>query len=104
MLAGNFSIVTATGSDASSNAQAGFVSAAGSGTAVLTVVDSTAASNNVGVQAGGAGAPSTTNASNVAMAGNNAGFLIGVGGTIKSFGNNTNLNGGTPTAPNLVLQ
>ena len=36
--------------------------------------------------------------------GNNLGFNIGVAGTIKSFGNNTNLNGGTPTAPNLVLQ
>jgi hypothetical protein len=104
VLAGSFSIVTATGSDASSNSQAGWVASAGSGTAVLTVASSTAANNNVGVQAGGAGAPSTTNASNVAMAGNNAGFLIGVGGTIKSFGNNTNLNGGTPTAPNLVLQ
>lgn len=104
VLAGNFSIVTATGSDASSNSQAGFVASAGAGTAVLTVADSTAASNNVGVQAGGAGATSTTNASNVTMSGNNAGFLIGVGGTIKSFGNNTNLNGGAPTAPNLVLQ
>ena len=104
VLAGNFSIVTATGSDASSNSQAGWVASAGAGTAVLTVADSTSASNNVAVQAGGAGATSTTNVSNVAMAGNNLGFNIGVGGTIKSFGNNTNLNGGSPTPPNLVLQ
>ena len=104
VLAGSFSIVTATGSDASSNSQAGWVSSAGAGTAVLTVADSTSASNNVAVQAGGAGAPSTTNVSGVAMAGNNLGFNIGVAGTIKSFGNNTNLNGGTPTAPNLILQ
>jgi len=104
VLAGSFSIVTATGSDASSNSQAGWVASAGAGTAVLTVADSTSASNNVAVQAGGAGATSTTNVSNVKMAGNNLGFNIGVAGTIKSFGNNTNLNGGVPTAPNLVLQ
>jgi len=104
VLAGSFSIVTATGSDASSNSQAGFIASAGTGTAVLTVADSTAASNNVGVQAGGGVAPATTNVSNVAIAGNNLGFNIGVNGTLKSFGNNTNLNGGTPTAPNLVQQ
>ena len=104
VLAGSFSIVTATGSDASSNSQAGWVASAGAGTAVLTVADSTSASNNVAVQAGGAGATSITNVSNVKMAGNNLGFNIGVAGTIKSFGNNTNLNGGSPTAPNLVLQ
>ena len=104
VLAGSFSIVTATGSDASSNSQAGWVASAGAGTAVLAVADSTSANNNVAVQAGGAGATSTTNVSNVLMIGNNLGFNIGVAGTIKSFGNNTNLNGGTPTAPNLVLQ
>jgi hypothetical protein len=102
--AGNFSIVTVTGSDASSNAQAGFIASATAGTAVLTVVDSTSASNNIAVQAGGGASPATANISNVAMAGNNLGFATGVAGTIKSFGNNPNLNGGTPTAPNLVLQ
>jgi hypothetical protein len=104
VLAGNFSIVTATGGDASSNTQAGFVASATVGTAVLTIVDSTSASNNVAVQAGGGPSPATTNVSNVAMAGNNLGFNIGLAGTIKSFGNNTNLNGGSPTPPNLVLQ
>jgi hypothetical protein len=104
VLAGAFSNVTATGSDASANSQVGFIASATAGSAVLTVVNSTASNNNVAIQAGGGASPATTNVANVAMAGNNLGFNIGVAGTIKSFGNNQNLNGGTPTPPNLVQQ
>jgi len=104
VIAGSFSKITVTNSVASGNTSVGFIASAGSGTAVLTVVHSTASNNNVGIQAGGGVASATTNASDVTLSGNNLGFSVGANGTLKSFGNNTNLNGGTPTAPNLVLQ
>jgi len=104
VLAQDFSRIDVTRSVSSGNTQAGFISSAGAGTAELNVVDSTSDNNNVAIQAGGNSAPATTRTSNVAMFGNNLGFNVGAGGTLKSFGNNPNANGGSPTAPNLTLQ
>ena len=107
VLAQNFSIVNVTNSIAAGNAQAGFISSAGSGTAVLNISNSESDNNNVGVQAGGNTTQAITTVSNVSMLGNNVGFNVGIGGTIKSFGNNANnatTNGGGPTGPNLPLQ
>lgn len=104
VLAGSFSLVTATHSEASGNSQVGFIASASSGTGELNVMDSTASGNNVALQAGGGVAPATLRASNIAMFGNNLGFSVGANGTLKSFGNNSNANGGTPTAPNLGPQ
>ena len=104
VLAQNFSKVNVTNSVAAGNTQVGFISSAGAGTAELNVSNSESDSNNVGVQAGGNSAPATTTVSNVTMVGNNLGFNVGAGGTIRSFGNNANANGGSPTGPNFTLQ
>lgn len=104
VLAGSFSKVNVTNSVASGNTQVGFISSASAGSAELNVTHSLADNNNVGVQAGGGTTAATTRANDVSMSGNNLGFNIGVNGTIKSFGNNANVNGGTVTAPNLTPQ
>jgi len=108
VLAGSFSLVTASNSIASGNSQVGFIASAGAGTGELNVTNSTSANNNVALQAGGGGAAATLRASNVSQFGNNLGFNVGANGTLKSFGNNPSANiggnNGTPTAPNLTVQ
>src|SRR5258708_14608681 len=97
--AANFSQVVVSDSVASGNTSAGFVGSAAAGTAELDLFNSTAANNTfTGVQAGGGGATATVRISNVAVFGNPNGFAIGAGGSLKSFGNNFNSGGGTPTA------
>ncbi len=103
VLAGSFGFVTASNSVASSNSQAGFIASAGAGSSELNVTNSTSSNNNVALQAGGGVAPATLRASNVSQFGNNLGYNVGPNGTLKSFGNNPNANGGTPTAPNLSV-
>jgi hypothetical protein len=102
VLAGNFSQVTVSESTASGNAQVGFIAATTAGTAELNVASSTAANNpGAGVQAGNS---ATARVTSVALNGNGAGFVTAGTGVIKSFGNNYNSGGGTPTAPNLTPQ
>jgi len=103
VLAGSFSNVTASNSVASGNSSVGFIASAGAGSGELNVSSSTSSNNNVALQAGGGAAPATLRASNVSQFGNNLGYNIGANGTLKSFGNNPNANGGTPTAPNLTV-
>jgi hypothetical protein len=101
VLAGSFSQITATDSDASGNNSVGFIASASAGTGELNLTNSTAANNpGAGVQAGNNG---TVRMSNVALHGNGLGIAI-AGGVVKSFGNNFNSGGGAPTAPNLPVQ
>lgn len=103
--ASNFSQVVVHHSVANGNSSVGFLGSAGAGTAELDIYDSVAGNNTfTGVQAGGGGATSTVRISNVAVFGNPNGFVVGAGGSLKSFGNNFNSGGGTPTAPNLTPQ
>jgi len=103
--ASNFSQVVVRHSVANGNSSVGFLGSAAAGTAELDIFDSMAGNNAfTGVQAGGGGASSTVRISNVAVFGNPNGFVVGSGGSLKSFGNNFNSGGGTPTAPNLTPQ
>jgi hypothetical protein len=103
--ASNFSQVVVRHSVANGNSSVGFLGSAGAGTAEMDIFDSMAGNNTfTGVQAGGGGATSTVRISNVAVFGNPNGFVVGSGGSLKSFGNNFNSGGGTPTAPNLTPQ
>jgi hypothetical protein len=103
--ASNFSQVVVRHSVANGNSSVGFLASAASGTAEMDIVDSMAGNNTfTGVQAGGGGATSTVRIANVAVYGNPNGFVVGSGGSLKSFGNNFNSGGGTPTAPNLTPQ
>jgi Right handed beta helix region len=103
--ASNFSQVVVRNSVANGNSSVGFLASAGAGTADMSIFNSMAGNNAVtGVQAGGGGATSTLRVSNVAIFGNPNGFVVGSGGSIKSFGNNFNSGAGAPTAPNLTPQ
>jgi hypothetical protein len=103
--ASNFSQVVIRHSIANGNSSVGFLASAAAGTAEMDIFDSMSGNNTfTGVQAGGGGATSTVRISNVAVYGNPNGFVVGSGGSLKSFGNNFNSGGGAPTAPNLTPQ
>jgi hypothetical protein len=105
VFAGNFSQVTVTGSVAAGNSQVGFLAAGTAGASELNITNSTAANNAVGIQAGGGPNTGTVRISDVALHGNTTnGLAPNAGSAIKSFGNNYNSGGGTPTAPNLPQQ
>jgi hypothetical protein len=104
VIAGNFSRITVTQSNASGNASAGFIASAGAGTAELNITHSTSSNNVTGVQAGGGIAAVTVRISDVTVHNNTNGLLVGANGTLKSFGNNFNSGSGAPTAPNLTPQ
>lgn len=104
VIAGNFSRITVTQSNASGNGSAGFIASAGAGSAELNVTNSTSSNNITGVQAGGGTAAVTVRISNVTLHDNLNGLVIGANGTLKSFGNNFNSGSGAPTAPNLTPQ
>lgn len=101
---GSNSRITVTDSNAFGNSSVGFIAAAGSGSAELSLANCTAASNNEGIQAGGSAAVSKVRVSGVALHGNTVGFQTSTNGTISSFGNNYNSGTGVPTPPNLTPQ
>lgn len=102
--AGSFSNVTVTRSVAAGNTSVGFLVAAGTGTGALNLSQSTSTNNTVGVQAGGAAAPSTARVTQMSMFNNPFGFAIGSNGVIRSFGNNFNSDSGAPSGPNYTPQ
>jgi len=104
VIAGSFSRITVTQSNASGNGSAGFIASAGAGSAELNVTNSTSSNNITGVQAGGGTAAVTVRISNVTLHDNLNGLIVGANGTLKSFGNNFNSGTGAPTAPNLPVQ
>jgi len=104
VIASNFSQVAASNSVANENGIVGFIASASAGTAELNLLNCTAANNPTGVQAGTGAATATVRVAGVAVYGNPTGFASGGGGTIKSFGNNFNSGGGSPTLPNLPVQ
>jgi hypothetical protein len=99
VFAGDFSRVTARNSVASGNNIIGFIAAPTAGTAELNLADCTAANNGAaGVQAGNGTTQATVRVSGVSIHGNPTGFAVGSVGTIVSFGNNHNSDGGAPTS------
>jgi hypothetical protein len=83
-------------SQAGGNTQFGFLAQANSGMAVVSIANSTAGNNNVGIQSGGGSAPSSMRVTGVSLFLNTSGFVVGSNGTISSFGNNYNSGSGTP--------
>jgi hypothetical protein len=105
VFASNFSVVAVTDTVANGNGSIGFLASASGGTAELDLYNSGASNNgNVGVQAGGGGAPANVRVSSVAVYGNPSGFATGANGSVKSFGNNFNTSAGAPNLPNLPVQ
>lgn len=97
--AADFTRFAVRNTDASgSSAGAGFIALANSGFAVMSIVDSTTANNNFGIQSGGGSAPSSVRIANVGVLINNTGMVIGSNGSIASAGNNFNTGSGAPNA------
>jgi hypothetical protein len=106
VLAANFSRISVRDSTASSNSQNGFTASGAAGSPELNLTNSGAFHNaGSGIQAGGGAAAALVRATGVTLIGNpGGGFTIAANGTIKSWGNNFNSDGGAPTAPNLTAQ
>jgi len=83
----------------SNNTQAGLQAQAAAGAAELNVENTATSSNGIGVQAGGAGQPSTARIANVTVNGNLTGIGVGTSGAVLSFGNNSIGGNGTDGAP-----
>jgi hypothetical protein len=92
VVAGNFSKVNVSNSEASGNSQNGFTASATSGTAELNLAHSTAANNDrFGIQSGSGSAPATVRATGVVLFCNpGGGFSILANGIIESWKNNYN--------------
>jgi hypothetical protein len=97
VFAGDFSNFSIRNSAASSNGNIGFIAQAAAGTAVMNIVDSMSSNNNKGVQAGGNSASSTVRIGRVSLLGNPTGIVVGVSGSVLSFGDNFNTGTGAPS-------
>jgi len=98
VVAGNLTMTTLVGSQATGNSQSGFVVNSSNGTSLLNLVDSRAINNTVnGLAAGGGSASARIRISNVSLFGNGSGMTIMSNGNIESFRNNVNLGTGTPS-------
>jgi hypothetical protein len=99
VFSGDFSTTTVSSSDANGNAMSGFAASGVAGSATLNILDSLATNNlQSGVSAGGGAGSAQIRMSNVTIASNIAGVVIGSNGTIVSFGNNHNTGTGTPSS------
>jgi Right handed beta helix region len=83
---------------ASGNSTAGFIAQPNAGPAVVSIGNSMAGNNGVGVQSGGGTASANVRVSNVSLFLNTTGFAAGTQGVITTFGNNSNSGSGAPTA------
>ena len=92
----DFSWFSIRNSQASGNSQVGFLAQANGGNAVVSIANSTAGNNAIGVQAGGGSASSSVRLSGVSLFLNVIGLRTATNGGIASFGNNYNSGSGTP--------
>lgn len=83
---------------ASGNSGAGFIAQPNAGPAVVSIGNSMAGNNGIGVQSGGGTASANVRVSNVSLFLNATGFAAGTQGVITTFGNNSNSGSGAPTA------
>ena len=92
----DYSRTTLNESEASGNANQGFLALANNGSATLNLANSVSTNNVTGVQAGGGTAASTIRMNGDSAFNNTVGLSIASNGTIDSFGNNYNAGGGAP--------
>ena len=85
-------------SAASGNSVAGFNASPSTGSAVISMANSTASNNPIGLQSGGGTATANIRISGVSLFINTSGIAVGSNGTVTSFGNNYNSGSGTPNA------
>ena len=98
VLAADFTQFSIRNSAAGGNSQAGFIALPNAGSAVVSIVNSTAGNNSVGIQSGGGSAAANVRVAGVSIFLNTTGFSPASNGTITSFGNNFNSGSGSPNA------
>jgi hypothetical protein len=100
VFAQDFSEFAVRDSDASQNGNIGFCADAGSGSAILNIINSTTTSNGAtGIQAGGGAAASVVRVSGVFIADNGgSGMVVATNGSIISYRNNYNSDSGSPSS------
>ena len=84
-------------SEVNGNTQYGLLADAATGTAYISISESAVHNNGTGMMAGG-GAISVIRLAKVSMFTNFTGFATSSNGQIQSYGNNFNVNPGTPTS------
>ncbi len=94
----DFTYFSVTRSQALGNSQVGFLAQANSGSAVMSMANSTASNNAIGIQSGGGSSPSNIRMAGVSVFLNTTGLMTGTNGLLTSFGNNYNSGSGTPNA------
>ena len=99
----DFTYFAVTNSEAFGNSQVGFLAQANGGTAAMSMSNSSAGNNAIGIKSGGGSAPSSVRMAAVSVFLNGTGLVAGTNGVIASFGNNYNSGSGTPTA-HITLQ
>jgi len=87
-------------SDVSGNSGVGFLSDASTASSFLSVTDSAATHNGIGVQAGGTGMVNWVRLTDVLLIGNSPGINVLTGGIVASWNNN---HSGDNGMPNLTL-
>lgn len=97
VFASDFSKFSIRNTTSASNGNIGFLAQAANGTAVIDLVDSMASNNNIGVQAGGNTAPTTIRIGRASLLGNPTGIVVGINGSVLSFGDNFNTGTGAPS-------
>jgi hypothetical protein len=97
VFASDFSKFSIRNTTSASNGNIGFLAQAANGTAVINLVDSIASNNSIGVQAGGNTAPTTIRIGRMSLLGNPTGIVVGINGSVLSFGSNFNDGTGAPS-------
>jgi hypothetical protein len=100
IVSGDYSRTSVRASDASGNAQSGFVALGVGAAATMNIFNSSAANNiGSGILSGGTGSTSSqVRISNVSVSANGSGMTTGANGAIVSFINNYNAGSGAPTS------
>ncbi len=101
---GDFSTLSITNTEASGNTF-GYIARSDNGTSDLNIVNSIAANNSdSGIYVGAGASTSTARITGVSLFNNGIGLSIHPNGTLSSFGNNYNANGGAPNGAPLLPQ
>ena len=100
IVSGDYSRTSVRASDASGNAQSGFVALGVGAAATMNIFNSSAANNiGSGILSGGTGSISSQiRIANVSVSANGSGMTTGANGVIVSFNNNYNAGSGAPTS------
>jgi hypothetical protein len=94
----DFTYFSVSRSQALGNSQIGFLAEANGGSALMSIANSVAGNNPIGIQSGGGSSPSNIRMAGVSVFLSTTGLMTGTNGLITSFGNNYNSGSGTPNA------